>query len=184
MTTRAIHAATEAAIAEPVYRPLALVEMAFDSGTVRAHSGVGDFVWGGNTFTGVAWLGKISDWTESEALASYGIQLELSQVEESLVAIALGEHYRGRALKIWIAYLDEDSQLIGEPVGPWIWRMSTLDGEFTGQKGALVLSCASRMAQWERADVHRYTDEDQRARWPGDYGCEFVSAAAEKEIEF
>lgn len=182
--TRTIDTATEAALAEPVYRPLALIEMNFDSGIVRAHSGVGDFVWSGNTFTGVSWLGKISDWKEGEALVAYGIQLELSGLEEAIVAVSLGEYYRGRALKIWIAYLDENGQLIGQPVGPWRWRMSTLDGEFTGQKGTLVLSCTSRMAQWERADVRRYTNEDQLAEFPGDYFCEFASSAAEKEIEF
>lgn len=184
MSLRDTHPDTAAALAEPVYRPLALVEMAFDSGTVRAHSGVGDVVWAGNTFTGVAWLGKISDWKEAEGLEAFGVELELSQLEEALVAASLTEHYRGRALKIWIAFLDEDGRIVGEPLGPWRWRMSTLDGEFTGQKGGLTLRAGSRMAMWEKASVRRWTDEDQRARHPGDYFFEFVSAASEKEIDF
>jgi hypothetical protein len=184
VTLRDIHVDTDAALNEPVYRPLALVEMAFESGAVRAHSGVGPIVWEGNTFTGVSWLGKIQDWQEGESLESYGIQLELSGLEGALVAVSLGEHYRGRGLKIWIAFLDDQGQIIGEPVGPWRWRMSTLDGEFTGKTGKLVLSAGSRMAWWEKDNVRRYTDEDQRAEYPDDYICEFVSASAEREIEF
>jgi hypothetical protein len=151
---------------------------------VRAHSGVGDFSWDGHVFQGVGWLGKVSDWREGEALQSYGISLELSGVDDAIVAVSLGEHYRGRALKIWLAFLDEDGVLQGEPVGPWRWRMSTMDGEFTGQTGVITLNATSRMAQWEKSSIRRYTDEDQRAEYPDDYGCEFVSAASEKEIEF
>jgi len=62
--------------------------------------------------------------------------------------------------------------------------MSTLNGEFGGKTGKLVLSAGSRMAMWEKATPRRYTDEDQRAEYPGDYFCEFVSASAEREIEF
>lgn len=184
VSLRTIHPDTDAALDEPVYRPLVLVEMHFDSGVVRAHSGVGDFPLSGNVFKGVSWLGKVSDWQEAEGLQAYGIELELSQVEKALVAISLGEHYRGRPLLIWIAFLDENGQLVGAPVGPWRWRMSTLDGEFGDPKGSLVLRAGSRMAMWERANPRRWTDEDQRAKYPDDYGCEFVSAAAEKGIEF
>lgn len=184
MTLRELHPDTAQALVEPVYRPLALVEMGFDSGTVRAHSGVGDFVWDGKVFKGVSWLGKIGDWSESESLQAHGVELELSGIEASVVATSLGEHYRGRPLLIWIAYLDEDMQVIGEPVGPWRWRMSTLDGEFSGEKGVLVLRAGSRMALWEKDNVSRYTDADQRAEWPNDHFFEFVSAASEKEIDF
>lgn len=184
MSLRDIHPDTSAALDEPVYRPLAMVEMAFDGGMVRAHSGVGQIVFGGNTFEGVSWLGKIEDIEEGEALQAYGVQLELSGIQADLVATSLLEHYRGRALKIWIAFVDADGQIVGTPMGPWRWRMSTLDGEFDGESGKLILVAGSRMAWWERANVRRYTDEDQRAEFPDDYGCEFVSAAAEREIEF
>ncbi len=184
MTLRDIHVDTSAALDSPVYYPLALVELAFDSGTTYAHSGVGDLPWNGHIYKGVGWLGKISSWKEAEALQAYGVQIELSGLEGELVAASLGEHYRGRDLRIWIAFLDAQSQLVGEPVGPWRWRMSTLDGEFTGKSARLVLSAGSRMAWWERAAIRRYTDEDQRAEFPDDYFCEFVSASSEREIEF
>lgn len=184
MTLRDIHVDTAAALEEPVYRPLAMVEMAFDSGTVRAHSGVGELPWEGHIFSGVSWLGKIQDWQEGEGLQAYGVQLDLSGLQGELVAESLLEHYRGRPLKIWIAFLNENGQMVGEPVGPWRWRMSTMDGEFTGKTGKLVLSAGSRMAWWERANVRRHTDEDQRAEFPGDFSHEFVSGVMEKEIEF
>lgn len=179
-----LNPATDAAMQAPVYYPLVLVEMDFDSGTVYAHSAVGDFVWGGHTFKGVSWLGKISDMEEGENLQAYGISLQLSGVDDSIVALSMTEHYRGRALKIWLAFLDENGQLVGDPVGPWRWRMSTMDGEFTGTLGTITLTATSRMAQWERASPLRYTDEEQRALFPGDFFCEFASAASEKEIEF
>ncbi|MDO8932070.1 MAG: hypothetical protein Q7U97_06735 [Rhodocyclaceae bacterium] len=184
MSLRTIHTDTSAAMAAPVFRPLAMVEMAFDSGTVYAHSAVGDVVWNGHTFKGVSWLGKIGAIQEGENLEAYGVQLDLSGVKGELVAISLNEHYRNRPLRIWIAFLNKQSRIVGDPVGPWRWDMSTLDGEFTGAKGTLILSSTSRMAGWERANESRYTDADQQARHPGDFFCEFASAAAEKEIDF
>lgn len=184
MSLRDIHVDTDAALDEPVYHPLAMVEMDFASGMLRVHSGVGQVVWGGNTYTGASWLGKIEDWREGESLQAYGVQLSLSGLQGELVSLSQQEHYRGRSLKIWVAFLDDDGQIVGEPVGPWRWRMSTLDGEYTGKTGTLVLSAGSRMAWWERANPSRYTDEDQRADYPDDYSCEFVSASSEREIEF
>lgn len=184
MTLRDTHVDTVAAIAEPVYYPLAMVQMDFASGAVFAHSGTGDILWNGYTFKGVSWLGKIEDWQEGEGLQNYGVRLELSGLQSELVALSLNEHYRGRALKVWIAFLNDQGQIEGEPMGPWRWRMSTIDGEFTGARGKLVLSAGSRMAFWERDDASRYTDEDHRSEHPDDFFFEFVSASAEREIEF
>lgn len=181
--TIALNPATEAALQQPTYYPLLLVEMDFASGIVRAHTGAGDFIWNGNTFKGVGLLGKISDWQEGEQLQAYGITMELSGVDAAAVSVSLNEHYQGRALKIWLAFLDENTRLAGDPVGPWRWRMDTMDGEF-GKTAVVTLSAASRMVEWEKSRTRRYTDADQRAEHPDDYGCEFVSAAAEKEIEF
>lgn len=184
MSLRPADSGTAAALEAREYRPLALVEMDFASGIVRAHSGVGPIVWGGNTYTGVAWLGKVEEWKEGEATEAFGVKLNLSGLSAELVSISLGEHYRGRPLRIWVAFLDEDGRLVGDPLGPWRWRMSTLDGEFSGKTGRLVLAAGSRMALWERASVRRYTDEDHRARHPGDYIFEFTSATTDREVEF
>lgn len=178
-----LHADTTAAIGQPTYYPLLLVEMDFASGVVYAHTGVGDFVWNGHIFKGVGLLGKIADWQEGEQLQAYGITLELSGVDQASISISLTEHYQGRALKIWVAFLDENSILAGDPVGPWRWRMDTMSGEF-GKTATVTLNAESRMVEWEKPRTRRYTDADQRAEYPDDFGCEFVSAAAEKEIEF
>lgn len=178
-----LHPDTATAIQQPAYYPLLLVEMVFDSGTVYAHTGVGDFPWDGHIFKGVGLLGKVSDWEEGEQLQAYGISLELNGVDPASVSISLNEHYQGRALKIWVAFLDENYRLAGDPVGPWRWRMDTMSGEF-GKTATVTLNAESRMVEWEKPRTRRYTDEDQRAEYPDDFGCEFVSAAAEKEITF
>ncbi len=178
-----LHPDTETATQQPTYYPLLLVEMDFASGIVYAHTGVGDFIWGGHTFKGVGLLGKIADWREGEQLQAYGITLELSGVDQTSVSISLTEHYQGRALKIWVAFLDANYRLAGDPVGPWRWRMDTMNGEF-GKTATVTLNAESRMVEWEKSRTRRYTDADQRAEYPDDYGCEFVSAAAEKEITF
>lgn len=178
---RNIDPATDAALDERVKRPLLLVEMEFASGTVRAHSGVGDFELNGNVFKGVGHLGGIVEIEETEALQNNPMKLKLTGVKPELWAISLGEDYRGRPARIWIAFLDADHQLIGQPVGPFPGKMDTMEGEL-GQTGELILALESRMAEWERPLVRRYTHADQQAEYPDDFGLEFVSAVAEMEL--
>ena len=40
----------------------------------------------------------------------------------------------------------------------------------------------SRLADWERPRVSRYTDADQQQRFPGDLGCRFAPQMVEKEL--
>ena len=178
---RNIDAATKAALDAKVKRPLILVELDFASGFVRVHSGVGDFVWGDKTFKGVGQFGKIIEIEETEAVQANPLRMELSGVSPEIVSISLGENYRGRPGRIWIAYLDEDYKAIGQPIGPFIGKMDTMDGEI-GKTGAITLSMENRVAEWERARIRRYTHADQQAEYPDDFGLEFVSAVAQMEL--
>lgn len=181
MSDRSIDPATDAALDEPVKRPVILVELDFASGPIHAHSAVGDLAWNGKTFKGVGHYGKIVEIEETEALQSNPLQLELSGIKPELWAISLGEEYRNRAARIWLGMLDADHRLTGEPIGPFTGKMDTMDGEL-GQTGSIVVTIESRMAEWERARVRRYTHADQQAEYPDDFGLEFVSAVAEMEL--
>ncbi len=179
--SRNIHTNVEPELDADNYRVLLLVELDFPSGMVYAHSGVGDVVFNGNTFKGVGQLGKISELQETTELQTYGFSLELSGIDSALVAIALNDDIQGRAASIYLAFLDNDHKIIGDPVGPWAGRMDTLSGDI-GKTATLKLDIESRMADWERPRMRRYTDADQQKEYPGDKGLEFVSQMQEKEI--
>ena len=163
------------------YRLLVMAELDFPSAPVYVHSGVGEVDFDGKTFLGVGQLGKVSPLQETTELQSYGLSLELSGVDPALVSISLNDNVQGRDAKIYLVFLDEDLQIINPPVGPWVGRMDYMGAE-VGQTATLILHIESRLADWERARIRRYTDEDQQAEYPGDKGLEFVSQMQEKEL--
>lgn len=170
-----------AALSAETYRLLILAELDFPSGMVRVHSGVGEVIFNTNTYLGVGQLGKISTLEETAELRSSGFTLELSGIDPALLAISLNDDVQGRDAKIWLAFLDENHQIISDPVGPWLGRMDNLEGEL-GETATLQLNVENRMADWERPRIRRYTDADQQAEYPGDKGFEFVNQMQEKEI--
>lgn len=163
------------------YRVLILTELDFPSGTVYAHSGVGNVNFNGHTFLGVGQLGKIGTLQESTELQTFGFSLELSGVDLSLLSITLNDDVQGRSAKLWMVFLDNDLQPINDPIGPWSGRMDAMPVEI-GETATITLHIESRLADWERPRIRRYTDADQQAEYPGDLGFEFVSQMQEKEI--
>ncbi len=153
------------------------VEMDFTSGFVRVNSTPMTLTIDGNSFTGLGDLGDISPLSEGLDLQARGVRLGLSGVPSSMRAIALGEHYQGRSAKIWSCLFDSDHKLIADPIGPWRYKMDTMEIVGQGEDddfSKIILSCADEIAGWRTAKTSRYTDGEQQARHPGDKGLEFV----------
>jgi hypothetical protein len=130
---------------------------------------------------GVGTLGSLSAVPEGAELQSYAVSLTLSGIPSDLVALALADQYQGREAKIWLALLNDQHQLMGYPLLLFRGRMDTLDFEL-GTNAKLILTVQSRLADWERPRLRRYTHEDQQTEYPDDKGLEYISQMAEKTI--
>ena len=166
------------------YRPLILFNADFPSGFVYAHSGVGDILFNANTYKGVGQLGKVSVIEETNELKPTVIKVELSGVDPALISVALNDNIQGRSAEMYLAFLDDQHQVIGTPVGPWSGRMDIMSGELGNKTATIQLEVESRLADWERPRMRRYTDADQQQQYPGDKGLEFVNEMQEKEIQW
>ncbi len=162
-------------------RAVALVKLQFDSGDVRVWSGRGQLTWNAETYEGVGDLGKISAVEEGVEQKAFGIGLELSGVPVELVSIALDEDVQGRTCQLWLGFLDGAYTLVADPVLVFQGRMDTMDVEL-GDTATVSLTAESRLVDWERARIRRYTDADQQESFAGDKGFEFVNETVEKEI--
>lgn len=178
---RDISAVTAAAGKAPVARPVFLVRLNFVSGVVRAASTPFDIAHEGETYLGLGALGAISAVQEGAELQSYAVQLTLTGIPSDLVSIALADQYQGREAKVWLALLDEQHRVVGTPLLIFRGRMDTMDLEL-GETATMTLTVQSRLGDWERPRIRRYSNEDQQAEYPGDRGLEYVSQMAEKTI--
>ena len=164
-------------------KPIVFAKLEFDSGDVRVWSGVGDIPFEGEIYSGLGDLGKISPIEEGIEQRAFGISLTLSGIPPSAISLALDEDVQGRDAQVWLGFLDDDYALIADPVLMFRGRMDTM-GIKLGDQGLVTVTAESRLVDWDRPQIRRYTDASQRERFPGDRGFEFVNQAVEREINW
>lgn len=76
------------------------IELAFST-TVRLTTAPVDLTWGGNTFTGSGMLLSIGAVEETDDQKAQSVELRLSGVDQSIIAVLLGEVVRGKLATIW-----------------------------------------------------------------------------------
>lgn len=180
--TRTISAVNATAAQAAAVYPVYFLKLGFDGGDVCLHTGLGDLAVGGDTYTGAGALGGIGAVDEDADLSRSTLELTLRGLPADLVAAVLGEHYQGRPATLSLGYLDAATrQLVDAPLVLYRGRMDTAAVE-QGEELAVRLTVESRFAAWDRPNARRYTDADQRLRFPGDRGLEFVAQTAEKPL--
>lgn len=182
MATRNVTGAMQAAAQARDQRPLLLVEALFDSGPLRLWNGLGDLSWNGETWNGSGSLLGIEPGGETQAVAAPGANFTLTGIDSALVALALDEDYQGRKVTMWLGLFDAAGAVIVDPVPVFSGRLDVMEIDEGGETATIRVSAESRLADLERPPGGVYTDEDQKARYPGDRGLEFVAALQDREV--
>lgn len=170
--SRFLSALNEAAAARHSIRLFLACDLDFASGHYRAHDGIGDFSWGGNTFEGIGDFGDVEIPDESIEVIARPLKLKLSGVPENSlpaqhVATALDEVYQGRPATVYLGLVDNDTnQIIDDSEVQWDGRMATMDIRLADKVGEVDLYCESRLR--DAPPIARNTDEDQQLAYSGD----------------
>mgnify|MGYP003669156022 CR=1 FL=1 len=169
-----------------VVRPAYFVRMVFDSGespnVLNIWNGIGDLAYGGNTYTGTGDLLSISQITETSDISATGINVTLTGVKTSFIAIAKDHEYQGRPLTVSLGAFDASGDLIADPVIVFSGFMDTMTISESGANSTISIAVENKLIAFERTKVRRYTAEDQKIDHPTDKGFEFVTAIVQKEI--
>lgn len=160
---------------------LLLVELDFPSGFVRANTSAVNLEWDSHTWYGVGNVGGVDVIAEHSDLQMTGVSLSLTGIPSEMIARVMGEHYQGRSCKLWFAPLDDNYIVLADPVLVFSGRIDASDIQL-GDTAAISVTAESRLTDWERPRVRRYTNEDQLAEYPGDRGLEYVAQMVEKTL--
>ena len=179
--SRSITSAADAAFTGENTPLLVFAQLNFDSGVTRVTNNAYDLPWNGQTWIGTGKLGSIEPVQEGADLQAYNLTMRLSGVPTDSIAIALDEHYQGRACTVWAAPLDSDLKVIEDPIVVFSGRIDDMPIKL-GEQATIELRAQSYLADWQRARVRRYNDADQRFEYPSDLGFQFVEQMVEKEI--
>ncbi len=161
----------------------------FSSGDVFLWSGVGSLTTSAlgtmpaATWQGTGTLGSVSAIEETAELRAAGMTFVLDGLDSSILSIALGEHYQGRAATIWLAFFDDSWAIIANPVQVYSGRMDQMELSDEGTTATVKLSVENRLIDLERNNhVRYYTAQDQKRAFPGDKGFDYVTSLQEKVI--
>lgn len=194
-----------AEFSSPSVSPVLMGEAYFDSATLRMWSGYGTLEWNGEDFLGGGNFIGVSPIEETQELQAKGIVVTLSGIPSTLIAAALVERSRGRPFRLYLASVQTrryvatenepgivlteggggvllENQLIDTPLRIFSGIMDTMEFTDNGEEATIRLSVENILIVGQRAKLQRYTDEDQRKRFPEDAGLSFINQLQDKEI--
>ena len=197
----------DALSAEAIY-PFFALRLFFDTQTLNFWTGLGELSHNSVTYTGTGQLLQISELSETAEISARGAVITLSGIPSNLLSLALTEAYQGRVCEIHFGAIDanrvylvgedgeyilaEDSSRIvltdtGEPneivlvFSGYMDQMSIDEGPETS---TIALAVESKLIDLERPRVFRYTDSNQKARFPADKAFEFVEDLQDKRFSW
>ncbi|HCJ30865.1 MAG TPA: hypothetical protein DHV63_16605 [Pseudomonas sp.] len=145
------------------------VELQFASETVRAHTGTGDVIIGGQVYTGVGRLGEIGAATETDSPSGpMTVDLTLSGLDSTILRQTLVERCRGRPGRVMFVVIGLNGAMAADVL--FSGRMDAAKFNYGGNDGknSISVTIIDRMAEWSRPGSKRWTDENHQLRHPGD----------------
>lgn len=158
-------------------------ELDFKDGMVRVHTGTGSLVINGETYEGVGTLGSVSAARETnDASGPLKINLTLSGLDSDIVKESLQDRCRGRQGRVYFVAIDRDGNQAADIL--FSGRMDAAKFTFDQSDSSIVVPLVDRMAEWDRRNVKRWTDENHQLRHPGDRFFKAVSQVSEWPIRW
>ncbi|MCU1324986.1 MAG: hypothetical protein JWN34_356 [Bryobacterales bacterium] len=180
--SRDLVSATRDASQGSVIVPVWLIKLQFDGGTIFLSTYDGPLTWSGDTYIGAGAIGSISPIQEDTELARTTLSMQVRGLPSEIIDIVHNEYFQGRRATTYLGYLDQITrQFVDDPVIMHRGRMDTAQID-ESDTCSVTLTVESRFADWDKAKVRRFNDADQKSRFPGDRGLEFVTQAEQGTI--
>ncbi len=181
MTDRTLDADLLAGATGPEFFYIVLAKLAFPSGTVYVHNGVGTKSFGGDDYLGVGAFGSISVLEDTTALDSKPVTLTLSSIVPEIIDAVKTDDVFGRDADIYIGATDENQDLLGTPDNWFSGHMETVE-VLIGKDDAIAIRLQSRASRLNLRNNKRYTIEDHQIDHSGDLFFEFLSFLMDAEV--
>lgn len=189
-------------LSRAVLSPFFAVELDFDSGPLYMWTGYGNLTIDGKTYVGAGQILNISSVSETTEMEAKGATITVSGIPSSFLSVALQEPYQGRECRIYFAVtvsqklllesgdfiLTEDGGIIlTEASGVQLTEvfsgeLDQMNIEEAAETATISVTAENVLVKLERPIVRRFSDQDQKSRFPNDKGLEFVASLQDKDI--
>ena len=169
--SRTVAASIITAMAQGTFVPLLLVEFEFDSGDLNIWNGIGELTVSSTTYTGAGDLLSISQAEETSQVISRGMDIILSGIPSSLVALAIAEPFQGRSCVVKIGFEgSEDTAVLFSGL------LDQMNIDESSSTSVITVNVENELAALDRIVPRLYSDHSHQSRFPGDKAFEFVTA--------
>lgn len=176
--SRDITASVSNALDDEVIEPFFAVDLNFSSSPLYVWSGYGDLFIEGKTYLGAGQLLNISSVSETTEMEAKGATITMTGIPSSFLSLALQEPYQGRECIIYFGVTDNPSAYVEVFAG----ELDQMNIEEASETCAISVTAENVLIKLERPVVRRFTNEDQKSRFPDDKGLEYVASLQDKEI--
>lgn len=182
--SRSLPSALATQFAATELKPFYAVELLFDSGELRFWTGYDEIEANGEIWTGSGLVMSISGTSEPSDLSANGINITFSALDSSIIAIMLGENYRGRSAKVYIGALDSTNQPVSDMYQIFAGRMDIMTLQENGNVATIQINVENVLIDLERPRPIRLTNEDQLDRYSGDESLSGVAQLQDRQISW
>jgi hypothetical protein len=165
-------------------RPGFLAALTFRSTTEYVWTGLGNLVYGGNTYRGIGSLGKIGAVAESTELRADGTTVTLSGIDPGLLAESLTDIQIGAPAAIYFAAFDQTMAIVGTPYPLFVGTVDQPVVQIGLDEMAISLKLENKLANLQRANMRRYTAADQGLYFPNDTAFVFVELLNDQALKW
>jgi len=175
--SRTIPAAILTAFEQGVVDFVLYIEAEFDSGDVFLWSGIGERTIGAKTYIGAGTLLGMSENSETSNVESRGQTVTLSGIDQTLISLALSEHFQGRPFTSLIGLMDSDDQMV-----LFSGKMDTMQVDDSPLTSTIGLAVENDMDMLNRVVQRYYTSASQKARFPDDRAFDFIPSLGNQDL--
>lgn len=160
-----------------------LIELNFTGGTLRFCMGPSNITVGADTYLTQGDLLTIEDQTES-ADGTEGMTFTLSGLNAGIFNIMASEPYKGKLVRLLELRYDADQQPVDPPTVEWMGLMVQMasNEDPDSRTRTITLQAEHFEADSERPTNLRFSDAEQRRRYPDDKGAEYVTSMTDRVL--
>jgi len=158
-----------------------LLELLFASGPVRLVLGRWPVQVGADVYSPTGPLVQVDE--HNEAVDGIeGLSFTLSGLTAGIFDLVVSEPYQGRLVRMLEARYDANHQAVGSPTVEYIGRMVSLTSSENQASRSWSVSLQTEQfdADARRPANVRFSDAEQRRRYPDDAGAEYAASLVER----
>lgn len=156
-------------------RPVYLVSIELENSTLLYTTNIKDILYNSTNYVTASTLLSVGNVTENTDLGASGMQISLSGMNGTVVNAARDEDYQGKAVDVYLGFVDDNSDLIGAM--PFFSGFTdTINFTQSADNLTAILQAEHKLIRLRKSNKKHYTNEQQVEKFAGDLGLEFVNA--------